>query len=185
MLQARHGERVVRHIFNLKVYMMKMIKLLTLIVIIFLTGVIYGNTLSFGDLNLKMLEVMTPSEYLNSGLKKLTPVELKNLDKWLNRYTNKIIDVVTKEEPRSITKSHAVPSTKSDGVIESKIEGDFEGWEGETIFKLDNGQIWQQSSYAYTYHYAYRPDVIIYKVGSVYKMKVEGVDSTIYVRRLK
>jgi hypothetical protein len=66
-----------------------------------------------------------------------------------------------------------------------KIDGTFEGWDGETIFKLTNGQIWQQASYAYTYHYAYRPDVLIYKDGSVYKMKVEGVDKAITVKRLK
>jgi peptidoglycan hydrolase-like protein with peptidoglycan-binding domain len=71
------------------------------------------------------------------------------------------------------------------GVIETKIEGEFEGWDGETIFLLDNGQIWQQSSYDYTYHYAYRPDVLIYKSGGEYKMKVEEVDDTISVIRLK
>ena len=47
-------------------------------------------------------------------------------------------------------------------VIESQIDGEFEGWEGDTMFKLVNGQIWQQSSYAYTYSYAYMPDVMIY-----------------------
>jgi hypothetical protein len=75
------------------------------------------------------------------------------------------------------------PSTAS--AIETQISDTFEGWDGETIFKLSNGQIWQQAAYAYTYHYAYRPKVLIYLSGSVYRMKVEGVDSTIPVRRLK
>lgn len=70
-------------------------------------------------------------------------------------------------------------------VIESNIDGEFNGWEGETIFKLRNGQIWQQSSYAYTYHYAYAPQVTIYKTNGVYKMKVDGVDSSINVTQLK
>lgn len=70
-------------------------------------------------------------------------------------------------------------------VIESHIDGTFTGWSGETIFKLVNGQIWQQSSYAYTYHYAYRPAVLIYGSGGTYKMKVEGVNGTINVKRLK
>ena len=69
-------------------------------------------------------------------------------------------------------------------IIESRIDGEFEGWDGETIFKLQNGQIWQQSSYAYRYHYAYGPEVLIYKSGSVYKMRVEGVDDDIVVRRI-
>lgn len=69
--------------------------------------------------------------------------------------------------------------------IESTIEGDFEGWEGETLFKLVNGQIWQQSAYAYTYHYAYRPKVVIINSGGGYMMKVDGVDSTVSVVRIK
>jgi hypothetical protein len=64
------------------------------------------------------------------------------------------------------------------------MDGDFEGWEGERIFKLANGQIWQQVSYAYTYHYAYRSNVLIYKDESVYKMKVKGVDKAITVDSL-
>jgi len=76
------------------------------------------------------------------------------------------------------------PSSEPDTIV-SRIDGVFEGWDGDTIFKLENGQIWQQSSYAYTYHYAYRPKVIIYRTSGGYKMKVEGVDETIYVIRLK
>jgi hypothetical protein len=77
------------------------------------------------------------------------------------------------------------PPSSTPGVIETQIDDDFEGWDGETIFKLSNGQIWQQAAYAYTYHYAYRPKVLIYLSGSAYRMKVEGVDSSILVKRLK
>jgi hypothetical protein len=69
-------------------------------------------------------------------------------------------------------------------VIESRINGEFTGWDGDTVFLLLNGQIWQQSSYAYLYHYAYGPEVLIYRSGSVYKMRVEGVDGEIAVSRL-
>jgi hypothetical protein len=55
-----------------------------------------------------------------------------------------------------------VPQT---GVTESQIDGDFEGWEGETIVKLTNGQIWQQTEYHYEYHYAFMPEVLIYPSG--------------------
>lgn len=36
---------------------------------------------------------------------------------------------------------------KLKNVIETQISGGFKGWEGGTIFKMSNGQIWQQSSY--------------------------------------
>ena len=77
------------------------------------------------------------------------------------------------------------PPPVSAAVIETCIDGTFEGWSGDTVFVLCNGQIWQQSSYAYTYHYAYRPDVLIYRTGTGYRMQVEGVGTTIAVVRLQ
>lgn len=70
-------------------------------------------------------------------------------------------------------------------IVESQMAAEFTGWTGSTVFQLANGQIWQQSSYAYTYHYAYRPKVLIYKSGMIYKMKVDGVAGEIAVTRLK
>lgn len=75
--------------------------------------------------------------------------------------------------------------TATPSVIESQIEGDFEGWSGDTVFKLTNGQVWQQSSYAYTYSYRYRPRVLIVSAGGTYVMQVEGVNGKINVERLR
>lgn len=77
------------------------------------------------------------------------------------------------------------PAGDGPNLIESRIEGEFEGWDGETIFKLTNGQVWQQAIYAYTYHYAYQPQVTIIKTHGVYKMKVDGVSGTVFVKRIK
>lgn len=90
-------------------------------------------------------------------------------------------------KPRKVTRQ-AQPTgdlRTTSSVIETRIDGDFEGWEGETIFKLMNGQIWQQSDYKYSYHYAFMPEVLIYRSGGSYKMKVDGVRESIRVTRLK
>jgi len=94
------------------------------------------------------------------------------------------VDAAERRAPStpSTTASHA---DRCSNAIESQIEGTFEGWSGETVFKLTNGQIWQQSSYSYTYHYAYRPEVLIYSAGGGCKMKVDGVSDSISVKRLK
>ena len=78
-----------------------------------------------------------------------------------------------------------IASAQLPNVIESQIDGNFEGWEGETVVKLMNGQIWQQSEYYYHYHYAFMPKVLIYKSSGVYKMKVEGIKKTVRVIQLK
>ena len=58
---------------------------------------------------------------------------------------------------------------------EGQIDGEFKGWEGETVYKLMDGHIIQQTSYHYHYHYAYSPRVIIYKSQSGgFKIHVEG-----------
>jgi len=77
--------------------------------------------------------------------------------------------------------SVAVPTPS---VIESQVDGEFSGWEGETIVKLMNGQIWQQMEYHYEYHYAYMPKVLVYPSGGGFKMKVEGTSQAIGVQRL-
>lgn len=67
-------------------------------------------------------------------------------------------------------------------IIRSKIISDFRGWSGNTIFELQNGQVWKQDKYQYKYFYAYRPNVIIAKIGTHFTMLVKG--RSIRVKRL-
>jgi len=71
------------------------------------------------------------------------------------------------------------------GVIESKVDGEFEGFEGETVLKLMDGSIWEQEEYYYHYHYAYMPDVVVYRSAGSWKMQVKGVPKAVRVQRLK
>lgn len=89
-------------------------------------------------------------------------------------------------EATRVPRSKNIPSVTTVGdFIESKIDGSFEGWTGDTIVKLTNGQIWKQTEYRYEYHYAFMPDVFIYKSGGGYKMLVEGTDEAVNVERLE
>ena len=72
-----------------------------------------------------------------------------------------------------------------DNAIESQIDGHFEGWTGETIVQLMNGQIWKQTDFYYYYHYAFMPKVLVYKVNGRYKMKIDGIDQAVEVNQLK
>lgn len=123
---------------------------------------------------------MTAAEFQEAGLSKLSPEELRVLNLWLSQYAVRILNGAVKTQQAIRGEASASPD-----VIETYIDGTFEGWDGETIFKMDNGQIWQQSSYAYIYHYAYHPKVPIYRTGSGYKIKVDGVSDTISVTRIK
>ena len=118
---------------------------------------------------------LSKDEQKKMGLLKLT----KNERDKLHGYLIKIF-LMGIEEGKKQGVSIKLPE-----VIESQIDGTFEGWQGETIVKLMNGQIWQQSEYYYHYRYAFMPDVLIYNSGGVYKMKVEGIEKAISVIQLK
>lgn len=60
------------------------------------------------------------------------------------------------------------------------IDGAWEGWSGDTIVQLTDGSVWRQDEYHYEYRYAYRPRVEIANG----KMRVEGMNRAIRVRRL-
>jgi hypothetical protein len=81
--------------------------------------------------------------------------------------------------------AHLPPAGALPSVIETQIDGDFEGWEGETIVKTTDGHIWQQSSYYYEYHYAFMPKALIFRAGDGYKMKVDGVSEPVAIKQLK
>ena len=79
----------------------------------------------------------------------------------------------------------AVPAAPAGDSVESFITGEFKGWEGETIFKLDNGQIWQQARFAYHYAYKFHPKVLIYPSKGTWQMKVDGVEAALTVKRIR
>ena len=67
-------------------------------------------------------------------------------------------------------------------VIKSNIDGEFTGWDGDSVYTLMNGQKWQQYEYKYQYKYAYCPKVVIYDDGNGMVMKVNG--TSIRVKRI-
>ena len=135
------------------------------------------------SVELKIEDVMTAQELKDTGVSGLTASQRNALNVWLNGYTEKVVNVVNQNAkgttPRPSARTGCVP------VVESTIVGDFDGWDGETIFKLDNGQIWEQAEYDYYYSYSYRPDVTIYSTSGGCRMKVEDEDETILVRRIQ
>ncbi len=82
-------------------------------------------------------KLMSPGEYEAAGLDKLSEAERKALDAWLLRYTAGEAETLrsTSDEVRDATQ---------EARIEARVRAPFEGWSGDTLFHLDNGQVWQQ-----------------------------------------
>lgn len=67
-------------------------------------------------------------------------------------------------------------------VIETSIDGQFEGFDGDTIFKMRNGTLWKQKRYKYWYRYAYNPKCLLYE-NNGWKLFVLG--QTVDVERIR
>ena len=68
-------------------------------------------------------------------------------------------------------------------ILESVVTNDFKGWTGDTVFVLQNGQVWQQSSYKYQYMYAYRPHIQIVNRNGQYLLIYNG--NEVPVKKIK
>lgn len=69
--------------------------------------------------------------------------------------------------------------------IQSRIDGNFNGWEGDTVVKLENGQVWQQVDFKFKFAFKFRPKVLVFRDGGNYYMIIEGVNDKIKVRQIR
>jgi len=74
-------------------------------------------------------------------------------------------------------------SVKQTTGIESQIINDFEGWKGDAVFELQNGQTWKQDQYLTKFIYAFKPKITIVAIGNQHIMKVKG--DFVKVRQVK
>jgi hypothetical protein len=124
--------------------------------------------------------LMTADEYKASGVGKLSPAEREALNRWLIRYTAEDSEVLrnTDEEVIEATYEQETVST---------LRPPFKGWSGETMFKLENGQVWQQrrrGNYAYTG--AAGPEVRITKnFMGFYRMELLESGKSVQVKRVR
>lgn len=71
-------------------------------------------------------------------------------------------------------------------VIESRILGEFNGWGGKTRFRLENGQVWQQTQ-ADTFVVRVKDPVVRIRRGTFggYLLKIQGYNSSVRVERIE
>jgi hypothetical protein len=126
------------------------------------------------------------------GLAKLTPEERAELARWLEQR------LADRPEPVAIEGTMApvqvqpalfgAEQTQVEGALatlSARIVGEFTGWEGKTIFTLDNGQVWRQSTGGVYRHRATDPAVTIERGAFGYKLRLTETKRSIAVRRIK
>ncbi|MGH8234724.1 MAG: hypothetical protein ACREPU_11120 [Rhodanobacteraceae bacterium] len=125
-------------------------------------------------------ERMSAADFKAAGLDKLSPQELQFLDGWLR----------THEQVKTISASGKpvfYPDNKPRDQFITHLVGHFNGWAGQTVFTLDNGEVWKQAeSGAYSCPGIDNPQVTIKPMilGS-WLMYVQGCNQSVRVERTK
>ena len=137
-------------------------------------------------------EQMSGSEFTAAGLDKLTPGELASLNAWLRAHS-----VATLGAPAAASAAPAASAVSADRrgfkdedertPITSRILGNFSGWDGQTVFKLENGMIWVQSDKDKFYVRETQNAVAIIEPGmfGVWRLRVDGYDEKCKVKRIQ
>lgn len=76
-------------------------------------------------------------------------------------------------------------ASRGQSIVESTIISKFEGLNAGNIYKLANGQIWEQvEPWVWVWIWV-NPTVTIYAASGGYKMKVENIEHSVFVKRFK
>ena len=124
--------------------------------------------------------LMTPEDFSASGLDKLSEAERAHLSTWVARYRQ---GAVAGPAPPKTTEQRA---QEKEVEIVAKVVSGFSGWSGKTVFRLDNGQIWQQRL---TGNFRYRGDdptvVISQNILGMYILKHVESGRAVGVKRIR
>ena len=141
-----------------------------LVLLIFI--VLYG-TLEAEE-KFSLTDAMSSEEFTELGLTKLTPQEINKLSDWINNF-----------DKSNLKQNQAFPDNEDRFVITSQIDGSFRGWDGKTVFRLKNGQIWQQRLSGKWRYFAEDPPVEITKNFFGYFVMRVNDKKSIGVKRVK
>ena len=138
-------------------------------------------------------ERMTGQEFRTTGLHKLTDDELAALNRWIRQRslaegeTMSATGSSTAAGDEVVDRRGLQDSVDSDQPIRSRIVGTFTGWEGDTVFELENGMVWEQiDNKTFVSREMENPEVEIQPgfFGS-WRIQVEGYNTRAQVRRIK
>ncbi len=123
-------------------------------------------------------ELMTEEEFAAAGFGRLSDEEIGVVNRWLVRYTAQDAKVMIDDSPAVKELSNAA--------INSRIDGEFNGWNGPTRFHLKNGQIWETKSPRVYRYSAVDPEVeITTNWMGISRMRIVDTDRSINVRRVE
>jgi len=136
----------------------------------------------------KIEQQMSYEQFKASGLDKLSPTELANLNAWLagklEVETAKAVEGVRQESGED---RRGLTERQSREPVSAAITGAFTGFGKGRQFPLDNGQVWQQVDEASLSAKLDNPKVRLTPsmIGGAWYLAVEGYNTRAKVQRIK
>lgn len=145
-------------------------------------------------------ERMSAAEFKAAGLDKLSAAELGQLNAWIDRELKlpaASAQATAASAPASAATAPAAAAPASADMrgfdlnagrseIRSEIVGSFTGWSGRTVFRLANGQVWQQSENDAFAVNLESPGVVIEPAAfGTWLLKVDGYNRSVRVKRIQ
>jgi len=134
-----------------------------------------------------VLKNMSVTDFRATGLDHLTDAQIKALDAWFADYERSHAPCAPTTATPAMAAQPTPASAPAGDVLVAHLVGNFTGWGNNTVFKLDNGQVWEQVDDSMLSIGAIKNPKVTIKKGliSAYYLSVEGVDDSVLVRRVK
>ena len=155
--------------------------------------------------------LMTDQQFDEAGLNGLSPAQRASLNRWLAEYavfkleaapepaiapsSNPEAETETEtktenEQPKPQARVVAKPITAKDRrdreTIRTRIVGKFNGWQGKTLFVLENGQTWRQRSAGRYFYRAESPEVELFKNRlGFWELRILATGKTVKISRYR
>ncbi|HEV2238778.1 MAG TPA: hypothetical protein VGR57_19120 [Ktedonobacterales bacterium] len=133
-----------------------------------------------------VLRTMSVADFRATGLDHLTDAQIKALDAWFADYQRSHSPCASGTTAPVMAAPETPPAPAGDMIV-AHLDGTFTGWGNNTVFKLDNGQVWEQVDDSVLNVGAIKNPRVTIKKGliSAYYLSVEGVNDSVPVRRIK
>ena len=139
---------------------------------------------------------MSGKEFNAAGLDHLSAAELAALNEWIRRRSLATLDAPVASSSAAVAgalenedeRGFEVRNMQMDREpITARIKGSFTGWDGNTIFELDNGMIWEQADKDKFYIREVKDPVVVIEPGAfrTWRLHVEGYSSECRVERIQ
>jgi hypothetical protein len=69
-------------------------------------------------------------------------------------------------------------------ITQSELDGPCGGWDGTTVFRLSNGEVWQQSAFRSRRLHLVCPAIRVWCCGAKYWIEVEGAGEIVPVQQI-